>query len=122
MTKRPEHRLQCEIVNYLRANAKPHLVFSSTANGELRHPVVAKRLKDAGLLPGVSDIFIVLDHGPSCWLELKSQKGSLTWEQKGFAAKIMALGHYWGMARSLPEAVAILKTWNVLKENAEEAA
>ena len=121
MTKRPEHHLQCRIMDYLNHNGRPELHWTAIPNGELRHPTVALRLRAEGVKPGTADIVILLPN-QTAWLELKSPKGSLTWEQKGFAAKAMRLGHYWGMARSLPEAIAILKTWNVLKENAEEAA
>jgi len=113
--KRPEHQLQIQILERLDFLGRPELEWRAVPNGDLRHPSVAMRLKAEGVKPGTPDLFILLEDGRTGWLELKSKYGVLTHEQKGFATKAMRLGHYWGMARSVPEAIAIMKAWNVLK-------
>ena len=118
----PESALQGKIMKYLDHNGRPEFDWRAIPNGDLRHPVVAMRLRDQGVKPGTPDIIISLDKGRVGWLELKSRRGHLNPYQKGFAVKVMRLGHYWGMAKSLPEAVTILKAWNVLRPNAEEIA
>jgi hypothetical protein len=114
-----EHTLQSKVMKYLDHNGRPEFDWRAIPNGDLRHPLVAIRLRDEGVKPGTPDIVICMDQGRAGWLELKSKHGSLSPYQKGFAVKVMRLGHYWAMAKSMPEAVAILKAWNVLRPNAE---
>lgn len=76
---------------------------------------VAIKLKAEGLKPGVADLCFMLRDGKAAWLELKTATGRLSDHQIGFRARCVELGHGWGMARSLDEAVSILASWNVLR-------
>jgi len=116
MRQHPEQKLQESIKQFLDINIKPDLIWYAVPNGGLRNPVVAAKLKAAGVLPGVPDLHFVLDDGKSAYLELKSSKGRLSEEQVGFGVKVMALGHRWAMARDLDEAIKIFKAWNILKK------
>src|SRR5215831_13763642 len=113
--KHPEHDLQIAILDYLTVKGRPELEWRAIPNGDLRHPRVAMRLKDEGVKPGTPDLFILLDDGRTGWMELKAKHGVLSPAQKGFAAKALRLGHHWAMARSLDQAIPILKAWNVLR-------
>jgi hypothetical protein len=111
----PEHRLQCELIKWLAANGRPELQWFAVANGELRHPRVAMRLKAEGVKPGVADLCFLLPDGRTGWLELKARRGQLSDEQRGFAATALRLGHHWGRAKTLEEAAQVLRAWGVLR-------
>ena len=113
--KRPEHEFQKEVKDYLTAFGRRDLCWTAIPNGELRHPIVAKRLKDEGVRPGVSDLVFVLDYGQSAWLELKAPKGRLSDEQIGWGKKVLDKGHFWACARNMDEAIAVFKAWDILQ-------
>jgi hypothetical protein len=116
MRQQPEHQLQCALVTWLHYNVRPEVTWFAVPNGELRHPRVAQRLKAEGVQPGVADLCFMLEGGQTGWLELKAPKGgSLSHEQHGFGANAHRLGHYWAVAKSIPEAADVLKAWGVLR-------
>jgi hypothetical protein len=116
--RRPEHTLQVKLMKYLSEYAYPEMVYFAVSNGELRHIRVALRLKAEGVLPGVPDVCFLLPYGKAGWLELKSRHGVVSDPQLGFAAKAKRLGHLWAFARTLNDAIIILKYWGVIKPNA----
>jgi hypothetical protein len=115
MRKQPEHRFQCEVLDYLDAFGRREFDWFAIPNGDKRHPRVAMRLKAEGVMPGVADICIRLDRGRSCWLELKSKKGRLSDEQIGFGVRSKMLGHQWACVKTLEEAIDVLLDWGVLR-------
>ena len=115
MNERPEGKFQEKLCTLLTCKVRPEIIWMHNANGELRHPAVARRLKAMGVKPGVPDLCFLLEHGRTAWLELKSATGNLTPEQRGFGVKCRRLGHYWAVAHSMEDAVKILKGWNVFR-------
>lgn len=111
----PEHSLQVSILDYLDIKGRRELRWTAIENGGLRHPLVAARIKAAGVKPGTPDIVILMDNGQTGWIECKSKRGQLRPEQKGFAASAVRLGHRWAMVKSLDVAIGILKEWGVLR-------
>jgi hypothetical protein len=110
-----EHKLQVALIDYLALALRPELECRAIPNGEKRHIRVAQRLKNEGVRRGTPDIFICLPGGRIAWLEMKAKAGSLSPDQKAFRDKVLALGHYWGMARTIDEALAHLTAWDALK-------
>lgn len=110
-----EHKLQVALIDYLALALRPELEVRAIPNGEKRHIRVASRLKDEGVRRGTPDIFICLPEGRIAWLEMKAHKGTLSPDQKAFRDKVLALGHHWGMARSIDEALEHLTKWDALK-------
>jgi hypothetical protein len=119
--QRPEHKLQCEVVAYWAVHGRPDLKLFAVANGELRHPSVALRLKAEGVRPGVADLCVILDGGRTGWMELKAKGGSMSDEQKGFARTVQINGHYWALVRSVDDAAYALAAWGALKPRREAA-
>lgn len=113
---RPEHKLQCEVIAYWAMYGRPDLKCFAVANGELRHPTVAMRLKAEGVRPGVADLCVLLDGGRTGWMELKAPRGSLSDEQKGFAASVQRLGHHWACIRSVQDAAYAFSQWGALRQ------
>jgi hypothetical protein len=50
---------------------------------------------------------------------LKAPGGKLSPQQKGVAARLIRLNHFWGVAHSIKEAVNIMKPWDVFKVEAD---
>lgn len=110
-----EHKLQVALIDYLAFALRPELECRAIPNGEKRHIRVASRLKDEGVRRGTPDIFICLPGGRIAWLEMKAKAGTLSLDQKAFRDKVLALGHFHGVARSIDEALAHLTAWDALK-------
>lgn len=110
-----EHKLQVTLFDYLKIALRPELEARAVPNGEKRHISVASRLKAEGVRRGTPDIFICLPEGRIAWLEMKAAKGSLSPEQKAFRDKVLALGHFWAVAKTVDEALEHLTKWNALK-------
>lgn len=110
-----EHAIQCALAHYLSVYCRPDVYWFSIPNGGLRNVRVAIKLKAEGLKPGVADLCFMLPNGRAAWLELKTKIGRLSDHQVGFRNRCEELGHLWGMARSVEEAIPHLASWNVLK-------
>lgn len=111
----PEHVLQATLMKFWAINGRDDLMMFAIANGDLRNIAVAMRLKKEGVMRGVPDLCCTLDQGRTGWIELKAKGGSMTDEQKAFAAKVQKLGHHWALCRSLDEAAHVLQEWGALK-------
>jgi VRR-NUC domain-containing protein len=115
---RPEHYLQCAVVNYFKFQGRRDLMLFAIPNGDLRRMNVGLRLKAEGVRRGVPDLCLLLDDGKTGWLELKAKGGSLTDEQIGFRNVAEQHGHRWACARSLDEAARIFSSWGALRADA----
>lgn len=110
-----EHSIQSKLIHELPALLKPDYMPLAIPNGGLRHPRVAMQLKAEGLLPGSPDLVFPLAGGCVVWLEMKTSKGALSDVQLGMRARLLRLGHLWGAADSVDEALAFLDGCGVLK-------
>ena len=81
----PEHDEQVAVVRWFRM-AYPRLVIFAIPNAAKRSPQLANYMKAEGLLPGVSDLFVMqpnkTKHG--LFIEMKSKKGKLSEQQEYF--------------------------------------
>lgn len=111
----PEHKLQVALCDYLRIAGRPDLHWFAVPNGGHRHIAEASRLKAEGVRSGTPDLCFMLPDGKVAWLEMKTAKGTLGPAQKEFRDIAKRLGHYWGLARSVDEAIVHLTEWQVLK-------
>jgi hypothetical protein len=110
-----EHVIQSRLVDYLKFALRDGLDFRAIPNGGKRSRSTAIKLKAEGVKAGSPDTFALLPQGRTGWLELKTDIGRLSDEQKQFRDKALALGHLWRMARSVREALEILTEWDALK-------
>lgn len=94
--KDAEHLEQKKLIQWFRLQY-PRLRYCLFAipNGGARHVAVAKKLKDEGVLAGVSDLFLMKAsqsyHG--LFIEMKSKKGKLSEAQKEFSANANIQGY-----------------------------
>lgn len=82
-------------------------------NGGYRHPKEAIKLKKMGVKAGVSDLFLAYPnpHYHGLWIELKSEKGKLSPEQKHWLNLMEAVGYGVAVSYSLEETYDILQNY-----------
>lgn len=112
--QRPEARLQKTLVQILRLQCNPGVLWFSIPNERKSSPIVGAELKAMGLRPGAADLCFVID-GKVFFLELKADKGRVTPEQSAFSADVWNAGGVWRVAFSLEEALDWLTVWGALK-------
>jgi hypothetical protein len=110
-----EHRIQSKLIGILPPLLKPDYIPLAIPNGGMRHPIVGKQLRAEGLLPGSPDLVFPLHGGFVAWLEMKNRTGSLSDAQLGMRARLLRLGHLWGCAESVDEALEYLNGVGVLR-------
>ncbi len=79
-------------------------------NGGYRHPREAIKLKKMGVKAGVSDLFLAYPnpHYHGLWIELKSEKGKLSPDQKAWLMLMEAVGYAVAISYSIEETSNIL--------------
>ena len=110
-----EHRIQATLVDYLYYAAKPDVYYFAIPNQANRHIRNAVKMKAEGVRSGVADMCFMFPQGRVAWLEMKKPGGSLSATQKQFREVCHALGHQWGTAKSVEEALDLLTEWDALK-------
>lgn len=83
--------------------------FCPNGLGKLGHYMQAWA-KKMGLKMGVSDVHVMWPGGYGV-IEFKSRTGALSFEQEEFLHDAGACGHHHGIARTVDEAIALLRAW-----------
>lgn len=112
--KHEEHKIQCAIVRLLRLNG---IFCFAIPNGEKRekksyikngktcwYSPAGVRLKEEGVLAGVADIEIWINHG-TLFVDVKTKDGIQSDAQKDFEVKAIAHGYKYQVWRSLDDAI-----------------
>jgi hypothetical protein len=106
----PVHRA---ILAYLRA-ALPGAVIHHSPNEtkwrSKRAMQTVQKAKRMGTLAGFPDLLVIWC-GAVWAIEVKAPGNNPTPEQRAVGADIEAMGGRWGVARSVPEAEALVKAW-----------
>ena len=87
------------------------LIFSCP-NGGTRNIVEAKKLKETGLMAGVSDLIVLLET-KILFVELKIEKGIQSDAQKLFETRILNLGYEYHLIRDLETIKSLIYEKNV---------
>jgi hypothetical protein len=107
--KNPEAILQMQICNILSAFG----VFYFSVPNERRNLKDMMRLKKMGLLSGIPDL-IILHKGKTFFLELKSEKGTISDNQKIVQLRLCEMGYEVWTAYGYNQAIDILKKWGII--------
>jgi hypothetical protein len=110
-----EHLIQVRLCDYLRFALRSEAYFFAIPNQSNRHISNAAKMKAEGVKSGITDLCFMLPAGRVAWLEMKKPGGSLSDTQKVFRDLCAVLGHTWGVAKSVDEALALLTAWDALK-------
>lgn len=104
-----EDHIQQKIIIWYRNEYQRHgkgLIFA-IPNGGSRNVAEAKKLKETGLMAGVSDLIVL--HGNKClFVEVKTDTGKQSEKQIEFETKVKALGFDYFLVRSLEQFKEIL--------------
>lgn len=99
-----EDLLQQKCIIWFKNNYQMHgkgLIFS-VPNGGSRNPIEAKKLKATGTMAGVSDLIVLLPQ-KTLFIELKTETGVQSAEQKNFELKVANLGFEYKIIRNEKE-------------------
>ncbi len=110
MSNPTEARIQQEIVvwfknNYCLKHHTPQSLIFSVPN-EREGVVIMKKLKQTGLMSGVSDL-IVIHNGTALFVEVKTSTGKQSANQKVFEAKLKNQGFKYHLVRSLNDFIKL---------------
>ena len=109
--RREEDAAQKWLVEYVRAVCPGVLIFH-VPNGGARRKAEAAILKGLGVTAGIPDL-ILLWPGHVAGLEMKAPKGKPSPAQLAIGETFKSMGHLWGVASSVDEALALLRSWGV---------
>lgn len=119
-----ERQIHKGVVQLLRLNAAPGVVWWHTANERRCTPEEGAFLKTMGVLAGVPDFTIIIPRNIApaiCFLEVKAPKGRLSPTQIDFAERVTEIGCKYIVAHSTDEAVEILGRWQAIGRAARAA-
>src|SRR5215510_3962714 len=115
--RRPEATIHAAVCEHLRLRAKPDVLWLHPANGGTRDIREAARFKRMGVLAGASDL-LLWHRGNSFALELKAPGGRPTEAQLDFLARFNEAGGHSACAEGVDRVVAVLESWQLLREHA----
>ena len=107
--KRPddeEHRIQCACVNWFRLQYPNHATaLFAVPNGGRRDRVSGAKLKAEGVLPGVSDLILLLPRGNhhGLLIEMKTESGKQSQAQRDWQRDMVHRGYKYMVIRSIDE-------------------
>ena len=114
--KLSEDQIQIAVVDHLKKRGDPNSIWWHTPNGGGRSAREGAKFKAMGLLPGVSDLILHNSAGEAFALELKRDGGRPTESQMLFLSRWRDRPHHHGVvSEGLDEALAILKSWNLIR-------
>ena len=107
--EKTENAIQQEILLFLNnmfclKHHQPRFIVFSVPNGGKRDAREAKTLKNTGLLKGVSDLIFQTDKC-TYYIEVKTDKGIQSPEQKEFQERIESLGKVYLLVRNLNDII-----------------
>lgn len=121
-----EHQLQCACVRWF-AYQHPELngLLFAIPNGSYRSKATAGKLKAEGVVPGVADLILLVpgDHETlpdgRTWyrpihalcIEMKTEKGRQSPEQKAWQKKVEAHGYKYAVCRSLDDFIETVNAY-----------
>lgn len=111
-----EHYIQAAFFDLVRLRRQTddrwRLIFA-IPNGGHRNIVTARRLKLEGVEAGIPDVFCAVPAGDyaGLWLEFKTQRGSLSREQRAVIARLREAGYRVEVVRDPEAAMQIVETY-----------
>lgn len=112
--KDEEHKLQVSMMNWFRLQypSMHHNLFA-IPNGGRRDAIAGRRLKEEGVLAGVSDLIFLKRnrHYGALLIETKTRKGTQRNSQKEWESKITEDGYKYVVVRSLDEFIKVVNDY-----------
>ena len=111
-----EAQIHAAVVAYCHRAMRPGVVVHHSPNEGKRTRWEGAQLKRTGVMAGFPDLLFVAD-GRVYGLELKTDRGRLTPSQAIAHARLKDAGMKVEIARSVDEAVAVLRGWNLVRDD-----
>jgi hypothetical protein len=107
-----EAKIQHSIMEWIRTVA-PELLTFHCPNGGFRTKSEAARMKWVGVLAGIPDI-IVMGRDGRCWtIEVKTERGVLSPEQRAIRDRLIAMRIPYVVAKSIDDVRLAFKHWGI---------
>jgi len=103
-----EDQIHIAIVELLKLRKILHFHVPNQSKSSIQYRVKLKRM---GLISGVPDLVLILDDGNVGFIEVKTSKGRLSPSQKEFGEECAKRCVFWGVARSVDDADALVNAW-----------
>ncbi len=112
-----EHRIQCSCVNWFRLQYPNHATaLFAVPNGGRRDRVSGAKLKAEGVLPGVSDLILLLPRGRhhGLLIEMKTERGKQSQAQRDWQRDMVHRGYKYLVIRSIDEFIDMVTDYLLL--------
>lgn len=112
-----EHRIQCACVNWFRLQYPDHAsALFAVPNGGRRDRVSGAKLKAEGVLPGVSDLILLLPRGRhhGLLIEMKTERGKQSQAQRDWQRDMVHRGYKYLVIRSIDEFIDMVTDYLLL--------
>ena len=106
-----EYQIQKQVFQWAKLNQRKYpqlqLLHSSMNGVKLTSALAGKRAKELGMIVGLPDISLSVPNGKyaSLWIELKSEKGIVSKQQKAVIQQLLDFGNYatvcWGFDETI---------------------
>lgn len=120
-----ERMIHLGVVQLLKLNAAPGVVWFHTANERRTTPREGAFLKKMGVLAGVADFTLIIPvqghflgqplRPNTAFLEVKRPGGRLSVAQEQFRDDVTAIGCLWDIVYSTDRAAEVLRSWGALR-------
>lgn len=110
-----EDNVQRLVVAHLQRRAAKGVIYWHTPNGGKRAISEAAKMKRLGVLPGVPDL-LILRAGELFALELKTETGRLSDDQKHMLSELAKAGATTATAYGLDHALTLLEQWGIFEK------
>jgi len=107
-----EAKIQAAIVEWIRTVA-PELIVFHPANGGLRSKAEAARFKWLGVLAGVPDLVVIGLDGRVWLIEVKTERGCLSDEQRVIKDRCVVLRVPYAVVHSIDEVRRAFQIWGI---------
>ena len=105
-----ERAIQTHLMNRWRALGRPGTLLACVPN--------ARAAGQAGLTRGLFDLVAIGGNVGCGWLELKTERGSLSYHQEVFKAALVQNNVPYAVAYGLDQAIHVLETWEIIRREA----
>ena len=109
--KHSEEQIHRSIIKWIEI-AAPKCLALHVPNGMPSNPITGSRFNQLGLKKGAPDLIVFAPNAVLC-LEVKSESGRLSPDQKVIAGQLNSLGHFYKVVRSVNDVAEAFTALNI---------
>ena len=108
--RQDEENLQSTILNWMEQQ-RPDLLCIHIPNGAIRTHRERRRMLEQGMVPGMPDLLLIDAEGRHGYMEVKTDRGSLSMTQWDIREELVKRKVPWALVRSVEDVERTLTTW-----------